>query len=82
MNISDDGKKDTGQDGGAIPPFSTNKKYPDDWYYTENEWSRLGMMGPLPEERRRPPKFLSEYGEETGSTDGIFLQEDMDTKIK
>jgi hypothetical protein len=77
----DDGSKDIGQDAGATPAFSTNKKYPDDWYYTENEWSRLGMLGPLPEERRRPTEFLSEYGEEVGSTDGIFLQENVDTKI-
>ena len=24
---------------------------PHDWYYTKNEWSRLGMWGPLPDER-------------------------------
>lgn len=55
------------------------KIYPDSYYYTEAEWSRLGMQGPLPEDRKRPRKELSEYGEETGSTDGIFLQEDKST---
>lgn len=61
----------------------TKKKiYPDSYYYTEDEWSRLGMPGPLPEDRKRPRKELSEYGEETGSTDGIFLQEIKDHTIK
>ncbi len=35
-------------DGGSIPPTSTK---PNDWYYTKSEWSRLGMWGPLPDER-------------------------------
>tara|TARA_B110000263_G_C15165314_1_gene444310 strand:- start:272 stop:520 length:249 start_codon:yes stop_codon:yes gene_type:complete len=77
-----DSKKDAGQDaGGGTPPSPPTKKYPDDWYYTENQWSRLGMLGPLPEERRRPTEFLAEYGEEIGSTDREILQEKVDTKI-
>ena len=59
----------------------TKKIYPDSYYYTEDEWSRIGMQGPLPEDRKRPKKVLAEYegqGEEIGSTDGIFLQEVMD----
>ena len=91
MDQTDDGKKDTGQDAAAKPPSPPNMKligynmhgqkiYPDSYYYTEEEWSRIGMQGPLPEDRKRPRKELSEYGEETGSTDGIFLQEVMDHK--
>ena len=44
-------------DGGSIPPTSTK---PNDWYYTKSEWSRLGMWGPLPDERN------AEFGGDTG----------------
>ena len=73
--------------GVQLPASSTKlmtkKIYPDSYYYTEDEWSRIGMQGPLPEDRKRPKKVLAEYegheeGGSVGSTDGIFLQEVMD----
>ena len=51
MKETDDGKIVGVADVGSIPTTST--KHSSDWYYTENEWSRLGMQGPLPPERNK-----------------------------
>ena len=89
MDQTDDGRRKLGRTAVQYRPSPPNMKligynmhgqkiYPDSYYYTEEEWSRIGMQGPLPEDRKRPRKELSEYGEETGSTDGTFLQGIMD----
>ena len=62
MKETDDGKTIDGQDAGAVPAVSTKHqvsyqgifsfaKAMNEYYYTPNEWSRLGMWGPLPNER-------------------------------
>ena len=61
MKETDDDKQVDGSDEGAIPSTSTNPeayegifrfaKASREYYYTPNEWSRLGMQGPLPDER-------------------------------
>ena len=87
MKETDDGKRVGVLDVGSIPTTSTKtltgrnvhgvktKGY----YYTENEWSRLGMQGPLPPERDRQ-LLMKEHGGDLDSTRRIeILQEDSDT---
>ena len=78
MKETDDGKTIDGQDAGAEPAASTKHqvsyqgifsfaKAMNEYYYTPNEWSRLGMWGPLPDERN------SLLGANQESTDGRKL---------
>ena len=49
------------------------------YYYTENEWARIGMLGPLPPERNRQ-LLKKEHGGDIVSTRRIeILEEDSDT---
>ena len=83
MKETDDGKTIDGQDAGAVPAASTNHqmyqgifrfaKAMNGYYYTPNEWSRLGMWGPLPNERNR---LLGTNQDRLTDED---LQEDSDT---
>ena len=85
MKGTDDGKTIDGQDAGAIPATSTNSremyqgifkfaKAMNEYYYTPSEWSRLGMWGPLPNERN------SLLGAKQDRLTDENLQEDLDTK--
>ena len=80
MKETDDGKIVGVADAGSTPATST--KYSSDWYYTENEWSRLGMQGPLPPERNKQ-LLTNEHGGEM-DFDGAseLLQEDSNTNFK
>ena len=80
MKETDDGKIVDVADPGSIPGTST--KHSSDWYYTENEWSRLGMQGPLPPERNKQ-LLTNEHGGEM-DFDGAneLLQEDSNTNFK
>jgi len=81
---TDDGKTIDGQDAGAVPAASTNHqmyqgifrfaKAMNGYYYTPNEWSRLAMWGPLPDERN------SLLGTNQDRLTDENLQEDLDTK--
>ena len=62
MKDTDDESLVDGTDAGAIPATSTNSremyqgifkfaKAMNEYYYTPSEWSRQGMLGPLPDER-------------------------------
>ena len=62
MKDTDDESLVDGTDAGAVPATSTNqtlagknvhggKCMPEWYYYTPNQWARLGMWGPLPNER-------------------------------
>ena len=84
MKETDDGKTIDGQDGGAIPPISTKHqvtyqgifdfaKAMNGYYYTPDEWSRLAMWGPLPDERN------SLLGTNQDRLTDENLQEDSDT---
>jgi hypothetical protein len=76
---TDDGKRVGVSDVGSIPTTSTKS---DDWYYTENQWARLGMLGPLPPERNKQ-LLTNEYGGDMASTGRVeILQEGSDTKHK
>ena len=76
MKETDDGKIVGVADPGSIPGTSTKSP---DWYYTENEWSRLGMQGPLPPERNKQ-LLTNEHGGDLVSTGRIeILLEDSDT---
>jgi len=71
-----DGKRVGVADVGSIPTTSTKSP---DWYYTENEWSRLGMQGPLPPERNKQ-LLTNEHGGDLASTERIeILFEDSST---
>ena len=83
MKETDDGTKVDVSDVGSIPTTSTNTLAgghvhgvkPPGWYYTKEEWSRLGMWGPLPPERIK--------GGDLASTGRIEIaQEDSNTKYK
>ena len=78
MKETDDGKIVGVADVGSIPTTST--KHSSDWYYTENEWSRLGMQGPLPPERNKQ-LLTNEHGGEM-DFDGAseLLQEASNTQ--
>ena len=77
MKETDDSKRVGVADAGSTPATST--KHNSDWYYTENEWSRLGMQGPLPPERDRR-LLTNEHGGDLVSTERIeILLEDSDT---
>ena len=79
MKETDDGKRVGVSDVGSIPTTSTKSP---DWFYTENEWSRLGMQGPLPPERNKQ-LLTNEYGGDMASTGRVeILQEGSDTKHK
>jgi len=52
----------------------TNK--PPSYYYTPQEWSRLGMWGPLPDERNTELRGVKQH-RQTDET----LSEESDTKI-
>ena len=84
MKETDDGKTIDGQDAGAVPAVSTKHqvtyqgifdfaKALNGYYYTPNEWSRLGMWGPLPNERN------SLLGMKQIRLTDENLQEDSDT---
>ena len=84
MKETDDGKTIDGQDAGAVPAVSTKHqvsyqgifsfaKAMNEYYYTPNEWSRLGMWGPLPDERN------SLLGTNQDRLTDENLQEDSDT---
>ena len=92
---TDDSKKVGVADPGSIPGTSTNSlqgrnvhgvtagygRQPE-YYYTENQWSRLGMQGPLPPERNLElqKQLLTNEGGETdfdGANEILF--EDSDT---
>jgi hypothetical protein len=49
-----------------------NKKPVPQYYYSEEEWNRLGC-GPLPEERRRE-KFLDAYAKGNPKVDGKTIK--------
>ena len=62
MKETDDESLVDGTDAGAVPAASTKHQVSDqgifkfakalnEYYYTPSEWSRLGMWGPLPDER-------------------------------
>ncbi len=84
MDETDDGKSLDGADAGAVPATSTKqltgmnvhggKCIPDWYYYTQQEWSRLGL-GLLPPERKRPNMGVNQNRRTDES-----LQEDSDTK--
>ena len=83
MKETDDGTKVDVSDVGSIPTTSTNTLVgghvhgvkPPGWYYTKEEWSRLGMWGPLPPERIK--------GGDLASTGRIEIaQEDSNTNFK
>ncbi len=84
MKETDDDKQVDISDGGAVPPTSTNPKAYDgifkfakaqqEYYYTLNEWSRLGMQGPLPDERNTELR-----GVKQDRRDDETLSEDSDT---
>ena len=85
MKETDDGTKVDVSDVGSIPTTSTKhltgmnvhgvKCIPDWYYYTPNQWARLGMWGPLPPERIK--------GGDLASTGRIEItQEDSNTKYK
>ena len=77
MKETDDSKRVGVADAGSTPATST--KHSSDWYYTENEWSRLGMQGPLPPERNKQ-LLTNEHGGDLVSTGRIeILLEDSDT---
>jgi len=89
---TDDGKRVGVSDVGSIPTTSTITLIgrnvhgivdkPPEYYYTENEWSRLGMLGPLPPERNKQ-LLTNEYGGDMASTGRVeILQEGSDTKHK
>ena len=85
MKETDDGKTIDGQDAGAVPAVSTNHqmyqgifrfaKAMNGYYYTPSEWSRLGMWGPLPDERN-----TELTGVKQDRRDDETLSEDLDTK--
>ena len=86
MKGTDDGKTIDGQDAGAIPATSTNSremyqgifkfaKAMNEYYYTPSEWSRLGMWGPLPDERN-----TELTGVKQDRRDDETLSEDFNTK--
>jgi len=81
---TDDGKTIDGQDAGAVPAVSTKHqvsyqgifkfaKAMNAYYYTPDEWSRLAMWGPLPDERN------SLLGTNQDRLTDENLQEDSDT---
>jgi len=81
---TDDGKTIDGQDAGAVPAVSTKHqvtyqgifdfaKALNGYYYTPDEWSRLAMWGPLPNERN------SLMGTNQDRLTDENLQEDSDT---
>ena len=83
MKETDDGTKVDVSDVGSIPTTSTNTLVgghvhgvkPPGWYYTKEEWSSLGMWGPLPPERIK--------GGDLASTGRIEIaQEDSNTNYK
>ena len=77
MKETDDSNGVGVADAGSTPATST--KHSSDWYYTENEWSRLGMQGPLPPERNKQ-LLTNEHGGDLVSTGRIeILLEDSDT---
>ena len=84
MKETDDGKTIDGQDAGAVPAVSTKHqvtyqgifdfaKALNGYYYTPDEWSRLAMGGPLPNERN------SLMGTNQDRLTDENLQEDSDT---
>ena len=84
MKETDDGKTIDGQDAGAVPAVSTKHqvtyngifdfaKALNGYYYTPDEWSRLAMWGPLPNERN------SLMGTNQDRLTDENLQEDSDT---
>ena len=76
MKETDDSKRVGVLDAGSTPAASTKSP---DWFYTENEWSRLGMQGPLPAERNKQ-LLTNEHGGDLASTGRIeILLEDSDT---
>ena len=92
MKETDDGKTIDGQDAGAVPAASTNHqmyqgifkfaKAMNGYYYTPDEWSRLAMWGPLPDERNsllgtNQDRLTDENLQEDSAT----LQEPMMTSI-
>ena len=95
MKETDDGKRVGVLDEGSIPSTSTKHLYGrnvhgvtagyskrPEYYYTEQEWSRLGMQGPLPPERNKQ-LLTNEHGGDLDSTGRIeILQEDSDTQYK
>ena len=84
MKDTDDDKQVDGSDEGAIPSTSTNTeayngifrfaKAMNQYYYTPKEWSRLGMWGPLPDERN-----TELTGVKQDRRDDETLSEDSDT---
>ena len=87
MKETDDGKTIDGQDAGAIPAASTKHqvsyqgifkfaKAMNEYYYTPSEWSRLGMWGPLPDDRNTELRWVKQ-DRQTDET----LFEESDTKI-
>ena len=75
MDETVDSKKVGVADAGSTPATSTTHS---DYYYTESEWSRLGMWGPLPPERNK--QLLTNEGGDLDSTGRIeILLEDSDT---
>ena len=85
-----DGKKVGVADVGSIPTTSTKTLTGTNvhgvktrgYYYTEAEWSRLGMWGPLPPERnwQLQRQLLKNEGGDLDSTGRIeILQEDSST---
>ena len=87
MKETDDGKTIDGQDAGAVPAVSTQHqvsyqgifdfaKAMNGYYYTPDEWSRLAMWGPLPNERN------SLMGTNQDRLTDENLQEDSDTPQK
>ena len=86
MKETDDGKTIDGQDAGAVPAASTNSrvmyqgifdfaKILNQYYYTPDEWSSLGMWGPLPDERN-----TELTGVKQDRRDDETLSEDFNTK--
>ena len=86
MKETDDGKTIDGSDEGAIPSTSTNPvayngifrfaKAMREYYYTPAEWSRIGMQGPLPDDRN-----IELRGVNQDRRTDENLQEDSNTKI-
>ena len=87
MKDTDDESLVDGTDAGAIPATSTNyqtlagrnvhggKCMPEWYYYTPNQWARLGMWGPLPNERN-----IELRGVKQGRRTDEDVSEESDTK--
>ena len=82
MKETVDAKRVGVSDEGSIPSTSTKTLCGSDvhgvktrgYYYTQSEWSRLGMQGPLP-----PDRIFRHGGDLVSTRRSEILEEDSDT---